>query len=381
MSDVSLEHLCRRFTVAPFAGLSDFSLQIPSGELLALVGPSGAGKSTLLRIIAGLEPADAGIVRIAGREVTSLSPVERDVALIPQRPALYPHLSILRNLSIGLEMRQARRHVEKVQPVEIRRRLDEAIHLLGLEALLERRPFQLSGGEQQRVALGRVLVRRAQVWLLDEPFAHLDAPRKMQLRRNLHLLRGTQPTTMLYVTHDPDEASALGQRLAVLHAGRLEQIGEPLAVYARPASRFVAEFLGAPAMNLADGTLVRSDDGTSQSLRFAAADGAFHLPVPAELATHGAEGRPVTVGIRADDLHATASSPPPADVAAVLPGWTVQLTEALPPRRLVTVRRGRWLWSLWWSGEAPGNGAAVDLTLSLRRCHWFDGASRLRLSP
>ncbi|MFL5341925.1 MAG: ABC transporter ATP-binding protein [Gemmataceae bacterium] len=378
MSEVALEHICRRFSAAPFAGLNDFSLQIHTGELLALVGPSGAGKSTLLRIIAGLEPADAGVVRIAGRDVTSLQPADRDVALIPQRPALYPHLSVLRNLSIGLEMRLSRRRPERLETIRIHQRVDEAIALLGLAPLLNRRPFQLSGGEQQRVALGRVLVRRASVWLLDEPFAHLDAARKIQLRRDLHLLRSTHPATMFYVTHDPDEASALGQRLAVLHAGRLEQLGEPLAVFDRPATRFVAEFLGAPGMNLADGTLVRSSSGTGQSLCFAAADGAFHLPVPAELATHGAEGRPVTAGIRADDLAPVALSPPPSD-AAVSPGWTVQLVEPLPPRRLVTARRGRWNWSLWWPGDPPRLGDVIDLSLNANRLHWFDATSRLRL--
>ena len=378
MSEVSLQRLSRRYSSSPFAGLDDFSLEIHPGELLTVVGPSGAGKSTLLRLIAGLETANSGTIRIAGKDVTSLPASARDVALIPQRPALYPHLTILRNLRIGIEMRQTYHGAENISRAEIDRRVDEVINLLTLKSILDRRPYQLSGGEQQRVALGRVMVRRAAVWLLDEPFAHLEPARKIQLRRDLHLLRGTQPATMIYVTHDPDEAFALGQRLAVLQAGRLEQVGEPFAVYSRPATRFVAEFLGAPGMNLSDGTLVRADAGADQCLCFAAADGSFRLPVPAELATHGAEGRPVTAGIRAEDLRPAASSP--SSNVVVLSGWRVQLVEALLPRRLVTVQREQATWSLWWDREtAPRVGDALDLMVDTRTIHWFDGTSRNRL--
>ena len=378
MSEVSLQRLSRRYSGSPFAGLDDFSLEIHPGELLTVVGPSGAGKSTLLRLIAGLETANSGTIRIAGKEVTSLLASARDVALIPQRPALYPHLTILRNLRIGIEMRQTYHGPENISRAEIDRRVDEVINLLSLKSILDRRPYQLSGGEQQRVALGRVMVRRAAVWLLDEPFAHLEPARKIQLRRDLHLLRGTQPATMIYVTHDPDEAFALGQRLAVLQAGRLEQVGEPFAVYSRPATRFVAEFLGAPGMNLSDGTLVRADAGADQCLCFAAADGSFRLPVPAELATHGAEGRPVTAGIRAEDLRPAASSP--SSNVVVLSGWRVQLVEALLPRRLVTVQRGQATWSLWWDHvTTPRVGDALDLMVDTRTIHWFDGTSRNRL--
>ena len=377
MSEVSLQRLSRRYSSSPFAGLDDFSLEIHPGELLTVVGPSGAGKSTLLRLIAGLETANSGTIRIAGKDVTSLPASARDVALIPQRPALYPHLTILRNLRIGIEMRQTYHGPENISRAEIDRRVDEVINLLTLKSILDRRPYQLSGGEQQRVALGRVMVRRAAVWLLDEPFAHLEPARKIQLRRDLHLLRGTQPATMIYVTHDPDEAFALGQRLAVLQAGRLEQVGEPFAVYSRPATRFVAEFLGAPGMNLSDGTLVRADAGADQCLCFAAADGSFRLPVPAELATHGAEGRPVTAGIRAEDLRPAASSP---SSNVVLSGWIVQLIEALLPRRLITVQRGQATWFLWWDREAaPRVGDALDLMVDTRTIHWFDGTSRKRL--
>src|SRR5262249_20037273 len=167
-----------------------------------VAGPSGSGKSTLLRLIAGLEEPNRGRIFLNGRDVTGLPPAQRDVGLLPQRPALYPHLSVRRNLSIGLEMQNSRRR-PKVAPAEIERRIDEAIGLLGLEELLDRRPNQLSGGEQQRVGLGRLLVRRPSVWLLDEPFAHVDFPRRMQLRRELHLLWKRFLTTIIAVTHDP----------------------------------------------------------------------------------------------------------------------------------------------------------------------------------
>ncbi len=379
MAAVSLIHLTRTFDAATRAGIFDFSLEIPDGEICTVVGPSGAGKTTLLRLIAGLDQPDAGGIRLAGRDVTRLPPQERDAGLLAQRPALYPHLSIRRNIAIGLEMWQSRRRQEHVASVELNRRVDEAVQLLDLRSVLDRRPEELSGGEQQRVALGRILVRRPAVWLLDEPLSHLDSARKIEFRRHLHLLRGRVPTTILLVTHDPVEALTLGQRLAVMDAGRLRQAGSPADVYARPADRFVAGFLGWPALNLAEGTLVRSE-GQDEGFRFAAADGAFHLPVPAELATHGAGGQPVAVGIRPEELDlADAASPPRADVSVVLPGWRVAQVEFAPPRWLVGVERGQWSWLLWQSGPPPAQGQSVNLRFTARNLHWFDGRSGLRM--
>jgi multiple sugar transport system ATP-binding protein len=364
MASVSLVHLTRSFrTVAP-AGVFDFSLEINDGESMAIVGPSGSGKTTILRLIAGLEKADSGSISIAGHDVTHAAPHQRNIGLVSQRPALYPHLNIRRNLSIGLEMSRL-----PVSQEEAARRVEEAIEFLELADVLDRAPHDLSGGEQQRVALGRLMVRRPAVWLLDEPFGHLDAGQKTGFRRQLHLLRGAIPTTMIIVTHDPVEAQTLGRRLAVLEAGKLQQVDSPAAIYARPANRFVASFLGWPAMNLADGILVRSPE-PGKGLLFAAADGSFRLPAPAELVTHGAEGQPVTVGIRPEDVQSGRIPPPGTEGLAALPGWQVRLAEFLPPRWLTTLELGRQRWSVW-SSEQIETGDRMDLAIPMARLHWF----------
>jgi ABC-type sugar transport system ATPase subunit len=267
-------------------------------------------------------------------------------------------------------MWRARHRDKRIDSAEVNRRVADAIELLELGSLLSRRPDELSGGEQQRVALGRIIVRRPPVWLLDEPLSHLDSARKIEFRRHLHLLRGTFPATIILVTHDPVEALTLGQRLAVLNAGRLVQVGLPPEVYALPADRFVAGFLGWPPLNLADGVLVR--DPASGGLRFAAANGAFHLPVPAELVTHGAEGQPVAVGIRPESLTpATSAETRATSGSTTLPGWRVVRAEFVPPRWLVTVERGPADWRLWHEAPPPSAGEVMNLSLAPRDLHWF----------
>lgn len=375
MAEVVLQHLTRQFAASAPAGLFDFSLHISSGELMAIVGPSGAGKSTLLRLIAGLERSDSGSIRIGGRDVTQQPPHARNIGLIAQRPAIYPHLSVRRNLSIGMEMWQGRHRESRVDAREIDRRVNEAIELLALGSILDRRSDQLSGGEAQRVALGRLLVRRPPVWLLDEPFSHVDPSRKNEFRQYLHLLRARLTTTMILVTHDPVEAMTLGQRLAVLESGRLRQVDSPAEIHARPADRFVAGFVGWPPLNLADGVLVRGAE-PDQNLRFAAADGSFHLPVPAELVTHGAEGQPVAVGIRPEHLDLTAAAVPLTTSDRItIPGWRVVRSEFAPPRWLVHMELGQNQWRAW--SDEPLETAT--LKLPLRNLHWFDGRSRKRM--
>jgi multiple sugar transport system ATP-binding protein len=372
MADVSLAHLTRSFAATPPAGLFDVSLQIADGEIMAVVGPSGAGKTTLLRLIAGLESPDSGVISIAGKDVTSLPPRGRDIGLLPQHSALYPHLSIRRNLSIGLEMSRVR-----VSALETERRIEHAIKLLELGDIMNRRPNELSGGERQRVALGRLMVRRPAVWLLDEPIVHVDSARKTEFRQQLHLLRDQLPTTIIIVTHDPVEAQTLGQRLAVLQGGRLRQVDTPAEAYARPVERFVAEFLAWPGLNLANGILVRSAE-PDKGLLFAAADGSFRLPVPAELATHGAEGQPVTLGIRPEDVHAGAASPSIRDGSVHLQGWRVRVGEFVAPRWLTTAEKGAMRWFVW-SEASPTRGESLDLTIGTKCIHWFDGKTGLRL--
>jgi ABC-type sugar transport system ATPase subunit len=224
--------------------LSDFSLEVADGELVALVGPSGCGKSTVLRLLAGLETPTRGAIRIGGKDVSALAPQQRNVAMVFQDYALYPHLSVRDNLAFPLRMRG-------MPAAEREQRVARVAELLSLAPLLERAPRQLSGGERQRVAMGRALVREPAAFLLDEPLSNLDAKLRVQVRAEIAELRRRAPTTMLYVTHDQVEALTLGDRVAVLERGRLQQVAKPAELYEQPANRFVAGFIGSPPMNFA----------------------------------------------------------------------------------------------------------------------------------
>jgi ABC-type sugar transport system ATPase subunit len=271
--------------VTAVAGLS---LAVAEGELLVVVGPSGSGKTTTLRLLAGLEAPSAGRILLGGHDVTSQPPGARDLAMIFQQGTLYPHLTVRENLALGLRLRGT-------PAAETGRRVAEAAELLGLCALLERLPRTLSGGERQRVALGRALVRQPQGFLFDEPFAHLDPLLRAQLRQELQRLRSRLPATVL-VTHDQAEALALGDRIAVLHAGVLQQTGEPLQVYNEPANLFVAGFIGSPPMNLLPGRLT----GAGSGRQFTSAPG-WKLPLPAVAVPPDArDGTPVILGLRAE---------------------------------------------------------------------------------
>jgi len=230
--------------------LGDVSLDVADGELLVLVGPSGCGKSTLLRCIAGLETLSRGRILIDGRDVTHVEPRDRDLAMVFQSYALYPHLSVRDNLAFGLKMR-------KTEKREIDARVQEAAQMLGLEALLERRPSQLSGGQRQRVAMGRAVVRRPKAFLFDEPLSNLDAALRGQMRVELMRLHQKLSATMIYVTHDQVEAMTLADRIAVLNKGALQQVGPPAELYDTPANLFVARFIGTPEMNLLDAAEAR----------------------------------------------------------------------------------------------------------------------------
>ncbi len=241
MAAVTITQLCRSYGDTPV--LRDVSLDIADGELLVLVGPSGCGKSTLLRCCAGLDRPRSGSIAIDGREVTSEAPRDRDIAMVFQSYALYPHLSVRENLGFALKMR-------KTKPAEIAARVAEAAQMLGLEEMLDRRPGDLSGGQRQRVAMGRAVVRRPKVFLFDEPLSNLDAALRGQMRIELLALHRRLKATMIYVTHDQVEAMTLADRIAVLDGGRLQQVATPAEIYARPANVFVARFIGAPEMNV-----------------------------------------------------------------------------------------------------------------------------------
>jgi multiple sugar transport system ATP-binding protein len=247
VAEIVVDRVTKEFA-GGFVAIDDVSLAVADGEFMVLVGPSGCGKSTLLRMIAGLEEVTAGTISIDGRDVTELAPRHRDIAMVFQNYALYPHMDVRRNLGYGLKVR-------KTPAAEVERRVTEVAKLLGLEKLLDRKPAALSGGQRQRVAMGRAIVREPTAFLMDEPLSNLDAKLRVTMRSELSRLHDRLGVTTLYVTHDQVEAMTLGQRVAVLRDGVIQQVDSPQALYSRPKNLFVAAFIGSPAMNLVEATV------------------------------------------------------------------------------------------------------------------------------
>ena len=307
MSGVELAGVSKAFGGEGGAGLAvrEVTLAVAEGEFLVLVGPSGCGKSTLLRMVAGLEEVTSGEIRIGGRRVNDVAPRDRDVAMVFQNYALYPHMSVFENLAFGLKLR-------KVPRDEIRRRVETAAGVLGLERYLERRPRELSGGERQRVALGRAMVREPKVFLFDEPLSNLDARLRVEMRVEIRRLHRRVGATMIYVTHDQVEAMTMGDRIAVLERGVLQQVADPHTLYARPANTFVAGFIGTPPVNLFEARA--GADGASVEV------GGARWPVgeAQRPALAGRGGAAVTVGVRPEDLR-VAEAGLPATLEVVEP--------------------------------------------------------------
>lgn len=363
MAGIVLEHVTKIYP-AGVTAVRDLCLSVNDGELLVLVGPSGCGKSTTLRLIAGLETLTAGTIRISGRPVNDLEPHRRNVAMVFQRPALYPHLNVRDNLAFGLRMGDGTEPLASAELVASR--VAEAAQLLGLGDLLDRRPAQLSGGEQQRVALGRALVRRPGAFLLDEPLSSLDLPLRHELRRELHLLHRRSGSTIVYVTHDQAEALALGDRVAVLERGTLQQVAVPDVLYERPGNRFVARFIGWPPMNLLDGE-VGTRDG-----RIGIGFGECWLPLPDD--ARCSPGRPVTLGLRPEQVMLNDASGAEPLVMAI------ELVERLGRQQLVTMRRDRIQLQALCDGLTPwGNRQAVRASWDMAKAHLFDGQTGVAL--
>jgi ABC-type sugar transport system ATPase subunit len=368
MADIDLKGLSKTYPGGVQA-VCDLDLRAADGELLVLVGPSGSGKTTTLRLIAGLETPTTGAVRIGGQDVTGLPPHRRDVALVFQRPALYPNRTVRDNLLFGLSLRAKSWKARLARGLglrpdlgpEVQGRLAEVGRLLDLDGVLERRPGELSGGQQQRVALGRALMRRPAVFLLDEPLAHLEVRLRWEMRRELHLLQRRLRATMIHVTHDQDEAMALGDRVAVLDRGRLQQAGRPAVLYERPANVVVAAALGREPINLLGGQLGCHDG----RLSFRA--GPWHLAVPESCreAWEGFTGRPLTLGLRPEHLG-------PAGMGAARFTAEVALVERLGPVSLVTLAHGGLSLTARWEVEPPREGETVAVAPDLERAHLFD---------
>src|SRR3989440_3531351 len=271
--------------------VKDVNLHIRDKEFIVLVGPSGCGKSTTLRMVAGLEEITAGEITIGDRVVNDLPPKDRDIAMVFQNYALYPHMTVYDNMAFGLKMR-------KFPKVEIQKRVQDAAEILGIQELLKRKPRQLSGGQRQRVAVGRAIVRHPQVFLFDEPLSNLDAKLRVQMRVELKRLHDRLETTAIYVTHDQVEAMTLGDRVVVMKDGLVQQVGEPLALYERPANRFVAGFIGSPAMNFMSVTL----EWTEQALWAHAPGLRVRVPAAKTEALRQRVGKPVILGLRPEVL-------------------------------------------------------------------------------
>jgi multiple sugar transport system ATP-binding protein len=305
--------------------VKDVSLQIRDKEFVVLVGPSGCGKTTTLRMVAGLEAISSGDISIDGQVVNDLAPMDRDIAMVFQNYALYPHMSVHDNMAFGLKMRKFDRR-------EIGKRVKEAADILGIGELLKRKPRQLSGGQRQRVALGRAIVRHPRVFLFDEPLSNLDAKLRVQMRVELKKLHQRLGTTAIYVTHDQVEAMTLGDRVVVMKDGLVQQVGEPLELYNRPANKFVAGFIGSPAMNFAN---VRMVDGDG---RLRAVSAGFEIDLPNEqaerLRPHA--NRQLTLGVRPENIHVATG----ADPNGLTFNSKVEVVEQLGSEILLDVRVG-----------------------------------------
>jgi len=353
---ISLRKVVKRYGSGATANqvIHGVDAEVNEGEFVVIVGPSGCGKSTLLRMVAGLEEISGGEISIAGRVVNQLEPAERDIAMVFQNYALYPHMTVFENMAYGLK-------IAKVPMAEIRQRVDKAAAILELGPFLARRPRELSGGQRQRVAMGRAIVRQPAVFLFDEPLSNLDAKLRAQTRLEIQKLHRELGITSLFVTHDQVEAMTLAERMIVMNAGRMEQIGTPDEVYHRPATTFVAAFIGSPPMNL-----VR---GQGQGTGFQSGGQLLSLTAPVPRAGE------LVLGIRPEHVELG------NDAAAG--GWPVrvQALEMLGAERLVYGTLGETLFTARLDATAPhpAIGDVVNIAARPEHMHWFDAATSMRV--
>ncbi|MGZ3460988.1 MAG: ABC transporter ATP-binding protein [Archangium sp.] len=363
MASVIFKDVAKRYgDVSVIEGLN---LDIRDHEFMVLVGPSGCGKSTALRMIAGLEEISGGTLSIGERVVNELPPKDRDVAMVFQNYALYPHMTIRENLEFGLKVR-------KTPKPEMGRLVNEAADLLGISQLLERKPKQLSGGQRQRVALGRAIVRKPAVFLFDEPLSNLDAKLRVQMRSEIKKLQQRLGVTSVYVTHDQIEAMTMGHRIAVMKEGKLQQLGTPLEVYERPANVFVAQFIGSPPMSFTTAMLSANGEGLEGE--------GFQLPVPHRLrpVTAGQGGRELKVGIRPDNVVAS-SATARGETARV--EVRVELVEPLGNEVIVHSRMADNPLVFRFPPQlTPETGARLNVLIELEALHLFDAETEQRLS-
>jgi len=358
MADLAFRGVSKRYgEVSVIEGLD---LEIRDHELMVLVGPSGCGKSTALRMIAGLEEISGGEIAIGGRVVNNLAPKDRDIAMVFQSYALYPHMTVRENLEFGLKMRGTARE-------EMNRRVDSAAEILGIAHLMDRKPKDLSGGQRQRVAVGRAIVRQPAVFLFDEPLSNLDAKLRVQTRAEITKLQQSLGTTAVYVTHDQIEAMTMGHRITVMRAGKIQQVGTPKEVYEHPANVFVAQFIGTPQMNVISAVV---SEGTLRA-------SSFSLPIAARLRASLHEGQRVTIGIRpehishaADEVRGTA-----VPIEAV-----VDVVEPIGHESIVYASAGaERLVAIFEPHATPRAGERITMMVDADAAHVFDGETELAI--
>lgn len=358
MASVLYDHVWKKF--GDFTALNDLNLKIEDKEFLVLVGPSGCGKTTALRCLAGLEEVTDGEVKIGNRVVNDVAPKDRDIAMVFQSYALYPHMTVFDNMAFGLKLR-------KIPKAEIQKRVQDSAEILGIENLLKRRPRELSGGQRQRVALGRAIVREPQVFLFDEPLSNLDAKLRVQTRSQISKLHQRLQTTFIYVTHDQIEAMTMATRIAVMNKGILQQLDTPQHLYDHPANMFVAGFIGSPAMNFFPAHLRK--DGNALMID----TGDFAMAVPEEIATgfQSYVGKDVIMGIRPEDIHNPEFAPSGIHASAVeakvdvteLMGNEIQLYMVSGKHNFVSRVDPRTRFTI---------GDKVQLTFNMDNMHLFD---------
>jgi multiple sugar transport system ATP-binding protein len=357
MATVEFQRVEKRFGTTKV--IHGVSFDIRDGEFMVLVGPSGCGKSTLLRMLAGLEEISGGTIAIGGRTVNDVDSKDRDIAMVFQSYALYPHMNVRDNMGFSLRLRRAPRQ-------ELDERVAKAARILNLEPYLDRYPRELSGGQRQRVAMGRAIVRDPKVFLFDEPLSNLDAKLRVQMRAEIKALHQRLKTTTVYVTHDQIEAMTMADRIVVMHDGVIEQIGTPLELYDRPENLFVAQFIGSPAMNIVHGTLRR----VNGSSHVETADG-IHWPLAASV---GGDGQSVAYGVRPDHLEIVSSSERgvPGEIVVVEPtGSETEFVVRIGEAQVVVEARGR-------ATLRPGD--KVTFAVNPANVHLFDQKSGQRLT-
>ncbi len=359
MAGVAFKNVTKIFD-RDIVGLKNFSLEVPDRSFVVLVGPSGCGKSTALRLVAGLDEPTHGDIYIGGRLVNNLSPKDRDVAMVFQNYALYPHMTVLDNMAFGLKLR-------KYPKPDVKRRVMEAAKILGIEGLMNRKPKALSGGEKQRVALGRAIVRKPEVFLFDEPLSNLDAKLRVQMRGELSKLHQELQSTVIYVTHDQVEALTMGELVVILKDGVTQQVAGPLTLYNRPANLFVAGFIGSPSMNFLRGRIEWQD-----GFRFV--NDKLELGLPESPALKRWNGDGIVLGIRPEDIH-MASSDSPQQLEA-----TVEVVEPIGEAIYVHLKiNADAVVARFPAASRPGLGDNIRVWIDLEKAHFFDPESEKRI--